>query len=175
MIKYDKKDTLGIFQTSFINLCNKKPFNKISMREVARNSGLSHTLLMRYYPTKKDLLLDSFKNKMLERESSFLRCNSTFEIASVLLEMWEYEQDLVFNFSIAFSDESKINKEVYKTSRSIIMPHLERVVPKGGDLEVEYTLLCSLSYYPSTVIKTGESLANIKDYISRIKSIREIK
>lgn len=173
MMNNDKKETLHIFKSSFVNLCNKKPFNKISMREVARNSGLSHTLLMRYYPTKKDLLLDSFKSKMLEKESNFLRCNSTFEISSVLLEMWEYDQDLVFNFTVAFNNNSKINKEIYNLSRSIIMPHLERVLHKGGDLEVEYTLLCSLSYYPSTLIKTGESLININNYIERIKSIRE--
>lgn len=175
MKKYDKKETLGIFKASFIHLCNKKPFSNISMREVARNSGLSHTLLMRYYPTKKDLLLDAYRSKMLEIEGSLLCCNSTFEIASVLLGMWENEQSLVSNFTTAFNRNSNLNLEVYNLNRDIIIPHLKRVLPIGCDLEVEYTLLCSLSYYPATLIKTGECSLKIKCYIERLKSIREIR
>ena len=169
MTKYDKKETLDVFQSSFINLCNKKPFDKISMREVARDSGLSHTLLMRYYPTKRDLLICSYRSEVIKMESELLKCDNVFDICSVLLELWGDKQKLVKNFTIAFSSGSKINKEIYNESRNIIIPHLKRTLTKDCDVESEYALLCSISYYIFTLIETGEVSTDITSYKNRLR------
>ena len=55
-----KINTIDCFIEAYLSLCAKKEFNKISMREVARETTYSHTLLLKYFPTRSDLLVSSY-------------------------------------------------------------------------------------------------------------------
>lgn len=160
-----KVNTIDCFMETFLSLCSKKEFTKISMREVARETTYSHTLLLKYFPTKNELLVSSYTYIMKKHTNSYEAANSLGELACALIETWEDRYQIASNFSIAFADHTPLRFSIYKISRKILLKPILKLC--NGDknmVESTYTALMSLVYYPATLIKNQEVNTDIQDY-----------
>jgi AcrR family transcriptional regulator len=160
-----KIDTIDSFIASFLSLCGEKPFTQISMREVARNTQFSHTLLLKYFPTKNDLLISSYAGVMKKNIPVYDSAGSLGELACALIETWEDNYRIVDHFSTSFSEDPALSEAIYNQAKYILLKPMLRLC--NGDrtiVESYYTLLISISFYPFTMIKNKEAKLSIEDY-----------
>lgn len=127
------------------------------MREVARNTQFNHTLLLKYFPTKTDLLISSYAEIMKRNIPIYDSASSLGELACAPIETWENDYRKIYNFSSSFSEDPALSEAIYKQAKQILLKPILRLC--NGDkaiFESYYTLLISISFYPFTMIKNQE-------------------
>lgn len=167
-----KIKTIEHIINTFLELCSIKSFSDISMREVARYSGFSHTLLLKYFPTKSMLLISSYELIMKKSIHVYESANSLGELACYIIDTWGHIQNISATFTKAFEVDINNRKLVYKISRDILFKHVMRLCDGNkSSSEAAYTYIIAISHYPSTMIQNEEVTINMDDYKYFLKKI----
>ncbi len=95
-----------------------KPFHKVSMRDIAKEAGISASAIYRYFPDQKSLFLESFSRgttQFKEKLEGLISENSDFSIDMIADNFIEYftRKDQYFRMMINFFLEGPVDAEMF--------------------------------------------------------------
>lgn len=153
----DKSNKIDRIIETFLNLCNVKPFNEISMREVARNACVSHTLVFKYFPTKGELISASYYSIIAKDITLYQAADSLGELVCALIETFEDYENIAALFTEAFSCSAD-RSVIYSITRDMLFKEVLRLCNGNkSTAEASYVCLIALSFYPDTMRARGET------------------
>ncbi|MCX7679269.1 MAG: TetR/AcrR family transcriptional regulator [Spirochaetes bacterium] len=164
-----------------------KPFHKVSMRDIAKEAGISASAIYRHFPDQKSLFLESFSRGTLQLKNEFdamLAQNKKPSIDIFAERFIEYftEKDQYFRMMINFFLEGPVDAEMfYKLSdieRTLLQQFDEVFIRMGIKKNVRYyshalfaALTGIVAIFRSTPDKTFEQIMEHRKRIARIISI----
>lgn len=159
-----------------------KPFNQVSIRDIAREAGISHALIYRYFPDQQALFVEAFL-RGAEKIVDFLRKlideNPGGNIQKVTEKFLKYmiDNDRYFRMMTHFMLDGTLNAEQLdrlNTMEREMLGELDRLfVKRGADARIQSHaffsamngILISFRNYP------GRSKKDITQHMLRLGSV----
>ena len=141
-----KEKEKGLRRNIIINAAEKlfasKPFHKVSVRDIAKEAGISASAIYRYFPDQKSLFLESFSRgtMALKKEIDGLLADGTEATIEVLTGRFiEYftEKDQYFRMMINFFLEGPVDSEMFEKLSDIERALLDQFDVIFGKMGIE--------------------------------------
>lgn len=163
-----------------------KPFHEVSMRDIAREAGISVSAIYRHFPDQKSLFLESFARGTLALKEEFdaMLANDKKATINVFVDRFiEYftEKDQYFRMMINFFLEGPVEPEMFEKlsdiERSLLGQFDSVLIKMGIKKNVRYyshalfaALTGIVAIFRSTPDKSYEQIMSHRKRIGRVIS-----
>ncbi len=164
-----------------------KPFHEVSMRDIAKEAGISASAIYRHFPDQKSLFLESFSRGTIQLKHEFdtmLANNKKISIIAFAERFIEYftEKDQYFRMMINFFLEGPVEPEMFQKlsdiERSLLSQFDEVLIRMGIKKNVRYyshalfaALTGIVAIFRSTPDKSYKQIMSHRKRIARFISL----
>lgn len=118
----------------------RTPFKKVSMREIAREAGISHATIYRYFPDQQTLFVEAFLRgvREIERQIAEIMTRSEEGLIETVAEtfvLFLFDNDHYFKMMSNFMLEGEVAPSLYEKIDAIarsLMDRFETVLTQEG-------------------------------------------
>ncbi|MBP7737133.1 MAG: TetR/AcrR family transcriptional regulator [Spirochaetes bacterium] len=115
-----------------------KPFNQVSIRDIAREAGISHAAIYRYFPDQQTLFVEAFirgGEKIISFFGDLIDNNEKVSIEAITDQFITYliEDDQYFRMMTHFMLDGSLNAKLLKrlnTTERLLLDQLEKLFAK---------------------------------------------
>ncbi len=163
------KQTKETIVRVFLNLIQKKSFEKITVKDIVEECGINRKTFYYYFKDIYDLVEYAFKAEMESYINSVPEENTLEESVSGIFELVEKNKKAVYHLNGSNDDELK--KYIYRVFNDTVAKKYKRKAVEKGISERDFRLLCEVfvmafSGMITTWIKNGMK-PEYKDDIKR--------
>lgn len=161
-----------------------KPFNKVNMRDIAKEAGISPALIYRYFPDQQHLFVEAFlrgTKRLLEIYEDFIHSGSEITIEEAATQFVAYlsEHEQYFKMMTHFMLDGTLNMELLDKLNSIERSMLDqfdhlfrRLGVTGNTRMISHTFFAALNGILITFRQhPGRSREEVKEHMDRIGGI----
>ena len=161
-----------------------KPFNKVNMRDIAKEAGISPALIYRYFPDQQHLFVEAFlrgTQKLITIYDGLLNTSSriTIEEAAAVFIAYLSEHEQYFKMMTHFMLDGTLNIELLDKLNSIERSMLEqfdhlfrKIGVKGDTRMISHTFFAALNGILITFRQhPGRSRQEVQEHMDKIGRI----
>jgi len=166
------------------NIFAAKPFNKVNMRDIAKEAGISPALIYRYFPDQQHLFVEAFlrgTKRLIEIYEDFLNSGDTVSIedAAALFVAYLSEHEQYFKMMTHFMLDGTLNIELLDKLNSIERSMLDqfdmlfrKIGVKGDTRMISHTFFAALNGILITFRQhPGRSREEVQEHMRLIGNI----
>jgi len=132
-----------------------KPFNKVSIRDVAREAGISHASIYRYFPDQQSLFVEAFvrgAKEIVQVLDGIVRNSEQGEIERVTQEFITYliENDQYFRMMTHFMLDGSLSVEMVEKLNAmerLLFDEFDKLFRKMAEVKEEDVRLLSHAFF----------------------------
>lgn len=161
-----------------------KPFNKVSMRDIAQEAGISPALIYRYFPDQQHLFVEAFlrgTTRLIEIYEELLNSGDKVTIKDAASQFITYlsEHEQYFKMMTHFMLDGTLNAELLDRLNSIERSMLDqfdrlfrKIGAKGDTRMISHTFFAALNGILITFRQhPGRSKQEVQEHMEKIGGI----
>jgi len=161
-----------------------KPFNKVNMRDIAKEAGISPALIYRYFPDQQHLFVEAFlrgTRRLIEIYEDLLNSSNkiTIEVAAAHFIAYLSEHEQYFKMMTHFMLDGTLNIELLDKLNSIERSMLDqfdhlfkKIGVKGDTRMISHTFFAALNGILITFRQhPGRNREEVHEHMDRIGRI----